>query len=94
MNDMKTIVETLKERNTTHGEFRDNSAASQSFKKILRSHQNWEKLAPYKKEGLEMMMHKIGRILEGNENYQDHWDDLVGYAKLMSDRNHEDLQKV
>ncbi len=31
-----------------------------------------------------MIAHKIGRIVSGNPNVQDHWDDIAGYAKLAS----------
>lgn len=33
-----------------------------------------------------MIAHKIGRILNGDPNYRDSWDDIAGYAKLAADR--------
>jgi hypothetical protein len=42
-------------------------------------------LKPEHAESLEMIAHKIGRILAGNENFHDHWDDIAGYAKLGSE---------
>jgi hypothetical protein len=41
---------------------------------------------PIQVEALEMIAHKIGRILSGDPNHQDHWDDIAGYAKLVSER--------
>ena len=32
-----------------------------------------------------MIAHKLGRIVNGDPNYADSWDDIAGYAKLVSD---------
>lgn len=77
-------------RGSTHGEFRDNSEISQAIKEVLRATSNWSHLTAYQREGLEMISHKIGRALEGNAKFEDHWDDIVGYAKLIADRVRED----
>jgi hypothetical protein len=37
------------------------------------------------KESLEMIMHKVARILNGDPNYSDSWHDIAGYAKLIDD---------
>lgn len=37
-------------------------------------------------ECLEMIAHKIGRILNGDPNYGDSWRDISGYATLVADR--------
>lgn len=34
-------------------------------------------------EALDMIQHKIGRILSGNPNEPDHWHDIAGYATLV-----------
>lgn len=36
---------------------------------------------------LEMIAHKVGRILAGNPHFEDHWADIAGYARLSADRN-------
>lgn len=36
------------------------------------------------REGLEMIFHKIGRIVNGDVAYQDSWDDIAGYANITS----------
>lgn len=43
-------------------------------------------LAPDQRESLEMVMHKIARIINGDPNYADSWHDIAGYAKLVADR--------
>jgi len=30
-----------------------------------------------------MIAHKIGRILNGDPDYQDSWHDIIGYARLV-----------
>ena len=33
-----------------------------------------------------MIIAKLSRIIYGNPNHADHWIDIAGYAKLVSDR--------
>jgi len=41
------------------------------------------------REALEMILHKIARILNGNPNYADSWQDIAGYAQLIVKRLNE-----
>ena len=36
-------------------------------------------------ESLEMVQHKIGRIVNGDPTYLDSWVDIVGYTQLVID---------
>jgi len=45
---------------------------------------NWNVLTYAQAEALEMIQHKIGRILAGDPNVLDHWADIVGYAQLVA----------
>lgn len=76
----------LAERATTHGDFTDNARVMQSLKRVIWQEAGWSRLTDPQREGLEMVLHKIGRIISGNANVKDHWDDIAGYAKLCSDR--------
>ena len=76
----------LNERGSTHGDFTENGAIMQQLKDTVRTHPGWQKLAPFQREALEMIQHKIGRILCGDHNYYDHWRDIAGYAKLVEER--------
>ena len=71
----------LDEREKTYGAYSMQSQISQSIKWVLRKHD--AKLLPYQREALDMIANKIGRILNGNPNYIDSWDDIAGYAKLV-----------
>lgn len=45
--------------------------------------ENRTALSSAQAEALEMIQHKIGRILSGNPNEPDHWRDIAGYATLV-----------
>ena len=76
----------LAERSKQHGDFSDHARVSQSLKATMTMTKNWGILTPVMKEALEMIQHKVARILSGDPTHQDHWDDIAGYAKLTSDR--------
>lgn len=83
---MVDISKTLAERGSRYGKFTDHSHYTQELKRIIASSSNWEFMAYDQREALEMIAHKIGRILSGDPNYADNWHDIVGYAKLVDDR--------
>jgi len=37
---------------------------------------------------------KIARILSGDHNYRDHWDDIEGYAELGGDNSGMSMPQV
>lgn len=80
------IESTLVERGKRYGEFPDHARISQSLKLVMRQGGRWPDLAEDQREALEMVAHKIGRILNGDPDYHDSWHDIVGYAKLVADR--------
>jgi UDP-N-acetylmuramoylalanine-D-glutamate ligase len=80
-----TIQKTLKERQKTHGNFITHALIAQSLKDVMRDH-GVNELAPDQVEALEMIAHKIARILNGNPNHHDHWHDIAGYATLVTER--------
>lgn len=83
---MTDLAATLKERGSRHGEFRDHANYSQSLKSVMQRSPNWAVMEDMHREGLEMIAHKIARILSGDPNYADNWHDIAGYAKLVDDR--------
>lgn len=82
----RAVEDILIERKKTHGDFTDHARITQSIKRIMRSEVGWDRLSDCQRESLEMNAHKIGRILAGNPDVNDHWDDIAGYAKLVSER--------
>jgi hypothetical protein len=83
---MDTIESTLKERGNRYGEFEGHAKITQDLKRTMRQTENWKlALSHSQREALEMIAHKIGRILNGDPNYDDSWVDIAGYAKLVAD---------
>jgi hypothetical protein len=75
----------LQEREKTHGSFLQNAVISQGLKVQLRSREGWNDLSPVHKEAIDMICLKLSRIMSGQANFKDHWDDIAGYAKLASE---------
>lgn len=76
----------LAERGARYGAFKDNAQISQSLKVQMRQAPKWDALDPDMKEALEMVAHKISRILCGDPHYDDSWVDIAGYATRVADR--------
>lgn len=79
----------LTERQKTHGDFKSNADISQAIKKIMHDPFG-ETRHPYvlsmvHREALDMIALKLSRILSGQADFKDHWDDISGYAKLASE---------
>jgi len=83
------INETLKERGSRYGDFKTHADITQALKRVMRCEEtmtcndNWDRLSPDKKEALEMIAHKIARIINGDPSYAESWRDIAGYAQLV-----------
>lgn len=86
---MVEVAVILAERATTHGDYSDHAAITQSIKRRMHIAPKWQKLTDCESEALEMIAHKIGRILAGDPHFRDHWDDIAGYATLVAERSSE-----
>lgn len=82
----KQVDETLGERGSRYGKFADHAQIAQTLKQYMHNTQNWYELAYDQKEALDMIMHKVARILNGDPNYADSWHDIAGYASLVDKR--------
>lgn len=79
---MADVDAVLKERGGTHGRFDQSAVTVQNLKEVMRRAPSWKGLPLPQREALDMIQHKIGRILHGDYTHLDHWDDIQGYAKL------------
>lgn len=80
-----SIEGTLRERGSRYGAFTGHAAVTQAMKGAVRDHLfvlNKE-LSPSQQEAIDMILHKIGRIVNGDPNHIDSWHDLAGYATLV-----------
>ena len=80
------IAAVLNERGKRYGSFKDHARITQAIKLSFIDSPNWLELADDQMEALQMIAHKIGRILNGDPDYADSWVDIAGYAKLVADR--------
>jgi hypothetical protein len=96
---MTTVDEILTERGNRYGVFTRHAMITQALKEVMMGSRpmqfpkvdaefarKFDNLAPDQKESLEMIAHKIGRILNGDPDYADSWQDIAGYAQLVADR--------
>ena len=79
---------TLDARAVDYGKFIEGAEVMQMLKRVVQNAlNNRDKvLAHDQAESMDMIIHKIGRIVNGNPDVVDHWLDIAGYAKLVADR--------
>lgn len=84
-----SVTDTLTERGKRYGKFKDHAKITQELKRAIFRHMDLvSKVEPDadQLEALEMICHKIGRIVNGDPDYADSWHDIAGYAQLVADR--------
>ena len=79
-------MEILKERGERYGSFIDHARTTHFFKEQMRSSPSWSKMYADQREALDMIAHKIARIVNGDPDYADSWVDIAGYATLVAER--------
>jgi len=80
------INKTLQERGSRYGEFSEHARITQAIKSAMVDSPRWNDLPDDMVEALQMIAHKIGRILNGDPFYHDSWHDIIGYTHLVSDK--------
>jgi len=80
------ITDILTDRGAEYGPFVDLAQIAQAIKRVLRAQPGWNRLEADMQEALEVDATKIARILNGNPQHLDSWDDIAGYARLVADR--------
>jgi len=78
---MKT-EEILNEREKTHGDFKIASETHYRAKALFRPVMEQNGTPVYRIEAVEAIIAKLNRIVHGNHDHADHWDDIAGYAML------------
>ena len=81
-----TIDATIAERGLRYGKFEDGAVIMQKLKTVMRETEGWQRLKPNQREALEMIQHKIWRVLNGDPDYDDNWRDVCGYSQLVLDQ--------
>lgn len=90
---MDATTALVTDRGKTHGMFRDHARCTQRLKAVFhaelaqRNQRGQDRLDNKQVEAIEMILHKIGRVVAGDASFQDHWDDIAGYARIANDDN-------
>lgn len=104
---MPTTEEVLADRGARYGKFETHAEITQVTKNLWRGNSvelsqeaaarvatRVDQMHADQIECLEMIAHKVGRILNGDPHYGDSWRDISGYAKLVADRLEGVQEKV
>jgi len=78
------IDNVLADRQATHGHYADTARTAQHLRQAMREGNNWAILTDMQRESLDMIAMKVARIMSGDPSHADHWDDITGYARLVS----------
>lgn len=85
-NSVGDLEKMLDGRGLRYGTFLKRAIIAQRLKSVMSDTPNWIALNDDMIEALEMIAHKISRILGGDPAYVDSWVDIAGYAQLVADR--------
>jgi hypothetical protein len=73
------MPELIHDRKNTHGPVQEQFACAQELKSVCRANAS-ERVLPVHQEAVEMIQLKVSRILAGDPDFPDHWEDIAGYA--------------
>lgn len=78
----------LAERGKTHGKYEVHALIAQDLKRVITHHvaDLDRRLDDDMRESLDMIAHKIGRIIAGDPGFAHHWFDIAWYAQLVANR--------
>lgn len=77
------VNEMLEGRKDRYGLFEGHAKIAQRLKAAMYDSPKWKILTDVQKEGLEMVQHKIARMLNGDPTYLDNIVDIIGYSTLV-----------
>ena len=69
----------INEREARYGSMTDNAQVTWDMMAIFQRHMNWRDLSAVQKHIFYMTAHKMARMLCGDPNYLDNYDDIIGY---------------
>ena len=85
---MTDVEQVLAERGARYGKFVQHAEVAQRLKRAIAAElaKRNKILADDQMEALDMVCHKIARIINGDPDYADSWTDIAGYAQLVATR--------
>ena len=84
----ETVDDVLNARAQNYGKFIEGAEIMQMTKRLVHNYieQRGTSLAFDQLEAIDMIIHKLGRIINGNPDHLDNWVDIAGYSTLVADR--------
>lgn len=79
---VRDVRATLVSHRGSHGDFAECARVSQEILRVLRTGSRWGDLTDPQVEAIQMIAHKLHRIVCGDPSVVDHWHDIAGYAVL------------
>lgn len=76
----------LSQRGERYGPFAGHADITQTLKRCVHGHAGgagWGRMSAAQREAMDMILHKIGRIVNGDPDYDDSWRDIAGYAERV-----------
>jgi hypothetical protein len=86
--DGTNVDNVLNDRAKDYGKFIEGAEIMQMLKRLVHNYieDRGTPLAFDQREAIDMIIHKLGRIINGNPDKVDHWVDIAGYATLVAER--------
>lgn len=72
-------------RSGTHGDYRKNAEYTMDVLGVLNRYGKLDNLPNEMRLALTMIAHKMGRIVNGDATFEDHWVDIQGYSQCVLD---------
>jgi hypothetical protein len=89
LTDVRYETSLLNQRESTHGDYEDTARIAGKLKALIhqetvnRQRRGQQNLTFKQLESLDLISTKIGRIIAGDANNPEHWEDIAGYARLI-----------
>jgi len=84
--DPNSVDTVLTERGNDYGDYASKAQFIQGVKYLMRTSPSWEAMDADMRESMEMIAHKMGRVVYGDPTHKDNFVDIAGYATLVADR--------
>jgi hypothetical protein len=80
------VEDIMAERAGQYGDYGVLANISQAMKVFVYTGDSYSNMPNDMRESLDMIVHKIARICNGNPDNINSWDDIAGYATLVANR--------
>lgn len=77
---MSRIEDTIEARGASHGDPEQNACI---YTELREAFTTGRRIDPLHEWALDMIAHKLARILTGDPTEPDHWHDIAGYATIV-----------